>query len=241
MGLEIKNKLKPVWVKAKWLIFSEDGGKKFYHYGLLTYLALGIVLLFIVLFILFTKGMIYNLFSALCLLLASQIAGFAVIRTIINTNEVERLKNEKEKLKAEKVLTSYFKHLYELGEKQITFADEAIKAIPLLQNPTISIEELTEYFYTDEINVLTYLKPIDEMLNHDLHKYTDEDMLDFILKIKVITLENMHYTKLIKNDYIKYKKIKELRETLNLMKNNTRQLLEEGQKYVKMVEKSETP
>lgn len=166
------------------------------------------------------------------ILLGGQIAGLAVYKNIIHTLKMKEVEETSEKEKSKKVLNSYFLHMTTLAENQILFLNEMKKVIE--ENPSLNISSLglDIYFFSDEINVITYLKPIDNMLNHDLHKYTNEDMINFILKIKVKTLENMHLTKLMKNDQLKNNKKEEFLKTVKYLEENTGSLIKEGQEYL---------
>lgn len=160
--------------------------------------------------------------SAIAILLASQIAAFAVLRTISNTNELESRKAEDEKLKANRVLKAYFRHLIKLGEGQINYLDWLIKEskisplnIKTFNNRYSLVDTST---YDKDMNIKAFINPIEDMLNHDLHKYTDEKTLDFILDLKAQVIEMIHTMKLIeietKRDQ-QLKALKKLKLTVN--------------------------
>lgn len=139
-----------------------------------------------------------KLLSVLAILIGTQIAGFAVYRNIINTYEIEIEKNKSEKNKSEKVLEAYMRHLVSLAEKQITYFNELEKIITSYSGHKLSTLGIEKTFFSDEVNTIAFIKPIEAMLESDLHKFTDIEMLNFILKIKAKVLELMHNMKILK-------------------------------------------
>ena len=163
-----------------------------------TYLFVGLcILIGIVLFSEVSKNI-----GPLAILLASQIAGLAVVRTIINSNETERNKEKNERIKSQKVLNSYLRHLIVLCDTQVNYFNDLIKTVTANSNYTLEQMKVHETFYSDEVNKAAFINPIEAMLNHDLHKYTDEEIIDFILETKAKILELLHTMKLIKSIYV---------------------------------------
>lgn len=163
-----------------------------------TYLLVGLcILIGIILFSEISKNI-----GPFAILLASQIAGLAVVRTIINSSENEKIKEYNEHIKSLKVLNSYLRHLIVLCDTQVDYFNDLIKTVNANTNYTLKQMKIDETFYSDEVNKAAFINPIEAMLNHDLHKYTDEKIIDFILETKAKILELLHTMKLIRALYV---------------------------------------
>lgn len=178
------------------------------------------------------RKIVSTYFPPMGVLLASQIAGFAVVRTINNTNKLEYTKKIEEAKKSKKVLNAYFRHLESLGSDQINMLDELIKYINSISNLPLSHANLEKIFYDDNTNLLVFIKPIESMLSPDLHKYIDVEVMDYILNLKVKVVKMMQSTKLINSVMIPANRHQELLSMLTQMKNETQEILDSAKPII---------
>lgn len=221
-------------IKKKDLVVMEIANSLFY-----IYLGLGLGLLIGVVFAIYElevsqtisdiedfRKLVSTYLPPMGVLLASQIAGFAVVRTINNTNKLENTKKIEEAKKSKKVLNAYFRHLQSLGSDQINMLDELIKYINSISNVPLSHANLEKIFYDDNTNLLVFIKPIESMLSPDLHKYIDVEVMDYILNLKVQVVKMMQSTKLIHSVFIPANRHQELLSLLIQMKSETQEILD---------------
>jgi hypothetical protein len=189
--------------------------------------------LIIILF--FTLGF-KNYLGPIAILLASQIAGYSVITTINNTNRIEQEKEKEEERKTKKVLSSYFRHLLVLAEEQIKYFHEAEERIN--QHPTTHLKHLmiTETSFEDELNTIAFINPIESMLNPNLHKHSDAEMLDLILNIKDKTLKMIHNMKILKSTLVDNDQKESVLTLLIQMQSDIKVMIQQCAKYTNMTE-----
>lgn len=175
-----------------------------------------------------------NYLGPIAILLASQIAGYSVITTINNTNRIEREKEKEEERKTKKVLSSYFRHLLVLADEQIKYFHEAEERIN--QHPTTHLKHLmiAETSFEDELNTVAFINPIESMLNPDLHKHSDEEMLDLILNIKDKTLKMIHNMKILKSTLVDNDDKESVLTLLIQMQEDIKSMTKECKKYTNM-------
>lgn len=171
-------------------------------------------------------------------LLASQIAGFAVVRTIHNTNQLEFKKKIDDAEKSKKVLFAYFRHLESLGNDQIQSLNEFIKYINTIPfNQRLSDANIDKLLYDDNMNLIVFMNPIESMLAPDLHKYMDAEIMDYILNLKVQVVKMMQSMKLVKSVFIPSNERQGLISLLNTMKNNTQNILNSSKDIIEKISK----
>lgn len=200
------------------------------RYMLYLYILVGLEIL-IILYFNYQKGSSLNL-GPLAILLASQIAGFSVINTINNTNKIEQEKEKEEKRKTQKVLNSYFRHLIVLAEEQIKYFNEA--EIRIINGPNTHLKDLmiAETSFEDELNTIAFINPLESMLNPDLHKHSDEEMLDLILNIKDKVLNMIHNMKILKSTLIDNDDKETVLNLLRAMQDEIKLIIEKCEKYI---------
>lgn len=173
--------------------------------------------------------------APLGMFLASQIAGFAVVRNISNTNQIEENKKISDAEKSKKVLNAYFRHLQLLGINQVNMLNEFIKYVNTLvaSNERLTNAHISEMLYDDSMNLIVFMNPIESMLSPDLHKYVDVEVMDYILNLKVQVVTMMQSMKLAKNIMIPANKHQELLLLLTQMKNETQDILDSSKDIIK--------
>lgn len=170
----------------------------------------------------------------IAILLASQIAGYSVITTINNTNRIEEVKEKEEKIKANKVLSSYFRHLLVLAEEQLKYFYEAEERIKEYPNTHLKHLMIRETSFEDELNTISFINPIESMLNPDLHKHSSEEMLDIILTVKDKVLVMIHNMKILKSTLVDNDDKDSVLKLLIKMQNDIKAMIQECEKYTKI-------
>lgn len=195
-------------------------------YIFIGYLIFGLLILILLILVFDEKNL-----AAFSILLASQVAGFAVLSTILNTNKIENEKKESEKIKTQKVLSSYFRHLIVLAEEQRKYFNMLEKSIN--EHHDIHLKEIgiIESSFEDELNTIAFVNPIESMLNPDLHKYSDEEILNHILTIKTKVLEMIHLMKIIKVSVVPRNDRTQVLDILTHMKDETATIITNCEKY----------
>ena len=180
---------------------------------------------FILLIYMCLKGFNENL-NSIGVIVASQIAGIAIYKNIIHSEQVKEKENKNEEKTNNKILNSYYIHIKELALTHQKFLDELEANIK--NNPHASLKQLmiNEFYYSDEINNGIYIKPLENMLTHSLHKYTDGNEIVFILEIKEKVLNLMHNSKIARNTYIESNDKKNYLKFLQLIKDDNIEILE---------------
>lgn len=170
----------------------------------------------------------------IAILLASQIAGYSVITTINNTNRIEEVKEKEEEIKANKVLSSYFRHLLVLAEEQLKYFYEAEERIKEYPNTHLKHLMIRETSFEDELNTISFINPIESMLNPDLHKHSSEEMLDIILTVKDKVLVMIHNMKILKSTLVDNDDKDSVLKLLIKMQNDIKAMIQECEKYTKI-------
>ena len=170
----------------------------------------------------------------IAILLASQIAGYSVITTINNTNRIEEVKEKEEKIKANKVLSSYFRHLLVLAQEQLKYFYEAEERIKEYPNTHLKHLMIRETSFEDELNTISFINPIESMLNPDLHKHSSEEMLDIILTIKDKVLVMIHNMKILKSTLVDNDDKDSVLKLLIKMQNDIKAMIQECEKYTRI-------
>ena len=170
----------------------------------------------------------------IAILLASQIAGYSVITTINNTNRIEEVKEKEEEIKANKVLSSYFRHLLVLAEEQLKYFYEAEERIKEYPNTHLKHLMIRETSFEDELNTISFINPIESMLNPDLHKHSSEEMLDIILTVKDKVLMMIHNMKILKSTLVDSDDKDSVLTLLIQMQNDIRAMMQECEKYTRV-------
>ncbi|UPT77205.1 hypothetical protein MN086_09100 [Sulfurovum sp. XGS-02] len=210
--------------------FKNEKGFSFPKAMLYILITFGFVLIIMLFFTLDFK----NYLGPIAILLASQIAGYSVITTINNTNRIEQEKEKEEERKTKKVLSSYFRHLLVLAEEQIKYFHEAEERIN--KHPTTHLKHLmiAETSFEDELNTIAFINPIESMLNPDLHKHSDAEMLDLILNIKDKTLKMIHNMKILKSTLVDNNEKDSVLTLLIQMQSDIKIMIQDCEKYTNM-------
>ncbi|PLY11014.1 MAG: hypothetical protein C0626_00115 [Arcobacter sp.] len=148
------------------------------------------------------KENLYKILPSTAILLSSLIASFAVIRTILNTQQIELEKKENEKKKNKVILIAGLKLFNEMIDDQETYFKELSQEINKSQDVDLKEIDLIKYFYDNETNENIIIKNIDYLLNIELHKYTSERLVFDLLNIKNTAYELIHLSKILKNTHI---------------------------------------
>ena len=170
----------------------------------------------------------------IAILLASQIAGYSVITTINNTNRIEEIKEKEEEIKANKVLSSYFRHLLVLAEEQLKYFYEAEERIKEYPNTHLKHLMIRETSFEDELNTISFINPIESMLNPHLHKHSSEEMLDIILTIKDKVLVMIHNMKILKSTLVDNDDKDNVLKLLIKMQNDIKSMIQGCEKYTRI-------
>lgn len=168
-----------------------------------------------------------EVYAVLAIIFASQVAGFAVLLTIVKNHFTEKEKEEKGKQNAIKSLNSYLDYFNELANEQLVFIDWIIKYIKQENTKTLKELELERLFFSDIINESAFLKPIENMLDKDVQKYYNKNTIDFILNTKREILTIIHHIQLIKTILIPNNKQNEIFQLLIDMREKIARIKED--------------
>ncbi|MFY4743366.1 hypothetical protein ACOTV4_11985 [Aliarcobacter butzleri] len=168
-----------------------------------------------------------EVYAVLAIIFASQVAGFAVLLTIVKNHFTEKEKEEKGKQNAIKSLDSYLDYFNELANEQLVFIDWIIKYIKQENTKTLKELELERLFFSDIINESAFLKPIENMLDKDVQKYYNKNTIDFILNTKREILTIIHHIQLIKTILIPNNKQNEIFQLLIDMREKIARIKED--------------
>lgn len=201
--LQIKNKIILQFKNIEKYLKSDDFSDKVVGKLLTIYLIIGILCIIGIVIFIFTEKWSVGFLSSLGIFLGSQIAGMAVYKNIINTKKSKLIESKLEEEKNSKILKAYYIHLNKLSLKYKDFLFGLKKTVN--DSPSSALKDLNidELYYSDEINNSIYISSLQEMLQHDLHKFTNEEDIVLILNIKEKVLNLIHNSKVARGFYIK--------------------------------------
>ncbi|WP_419782359.1 hypothetical protein [Malaciobacter marinus] len=138
------------------------------------------------------------------ILLSSLIAAFAVIRTIINTKELEDNKVKVEKERNDKIINVSIKLIEKILIEQLGFF-YSLKDERKKKGNAVNLRDygMIKYFFEPSSNENLVFKNIDYLLNIELHKYNDKQIIEDIFELKTNAVYIVHLTNIIKDKCIK--------------------------------------
>jgi len=90
---------------------------------------------------------------------------------------------------------------------------------------------IAETSFEDELNTIAFINPLESMLNPDLHKHSNEEMLDLVLSIKDKVLNMIHNMKILKSTLIDNDDKETVLSILRVMQDEIELIIEKCEKY----------
>ncbi|AOO66370.1 hypothetical protein [Sulfurospirillum halorespirans] len=172
----------------------------------------------------YQKGMDFSLFNPYyAVLLASLIAGYAVLVNIIEKESDKRANDKKELERLKKFFNAHVRHLLSIVINTKQSLENKLEAISSQDFPSYNANDMNKFFFPNQTQSIL-LEVIEHLLSTEYGKLLIEEELILLLKMKHLLVEAIHgSSSLITNsiltpdDFISYKML--VNKSILMLKN----------------------